>query len=76
MSNDCGRPVCCRSDSGLPKTPEQAAGKWGDFQCDLNEPMLMSLLAHLRDEVKPDAVFWVGDSIPHNVETLNFESNV
>ena len=22
MSNDCGKPLCCRSDSGKPKSPE------------------------------------------------------
>lgn len=31
MSNDCGRPLCCRGDSGLPTDPSKAAGKWGDF---------------------------------------------
>ena len=36
MSNDCGKPLCCRSDSGLPQMNGQAAGKWGDFKCDLN----------------------------------------
>jgi hypothetical protein len=25
--------------------------------------------------VKPDAVFWGGDSVPHNIETLNVKSN-
>jgi len=34
MANECGRPVCCRSDSGLPTSPEQTAGKWGDLLCD------------------------------------------
>ena len=31
------------------------------------------------DKIKslnPDAIFWVGDSIPHNVPTLDFNENV
>jgi sphingomyelin phosphodiesterase len=36
MSNDCGKPLCCRSDSGLPQMNGQAAQKWGDYKCDLN----------------------------------------
>jgi metallophosphoesterase superfamily enzyme len=34
------------------------------------------MLEYIRDEVKPDSVFWLGDSIPHNVDSLNFKSNV
>lgn len=33
------------------------------------------MLEHVRDEIKPDAVFWLGDSIPHNVATLAPEPN-
>ena len=28
------------------------------------------------EEVKPDVVFWGGDSVPHNVDSLDFDSNV
>jgi len=75
-NNDCGRPLCCRSDSGMGKTPETTAGKWGDYKCDLNSWTLDSLLGFIKDEIKPHAVFWGGDSIPHNVDTLTFQSNV
>lgn len=34
MSTICGRPTCCRSDSGPPKSPETTSGKWGDYMCD------------------------------------------
>ena len=76
MSNDCGMPLCCRSDSGLPKTESQRAQKWGDYNCDLNTLTLDSMLDFISNELKPDAVLWGGDSIPHNVDTLNLESNV
>lgn len=75
MSKECGKPVCCRSDSGLPKDPSKAAGKWGDYKCDLNERMLLTMLDKIRS-MNPDVVFWVGDTIPHNLESLTFEGNV
>lgn len=76
MSADCGHYVCCRSESGLPHSPDKAAGKWGDFQCDIPLVTLENMLDYVKNEVKPDAVFWGGDSISHNVESLTVESNV
>jgi sphingomyelin phosphodiesterase len=76
MSNVCGRPVCCRSDSGHPKSPEMFAGKWGDYQCDPPKRTIQHMLDHISNEVKPDAVFWGGDSIPHNLDSLNLITNV
>ena len=73
---DCGKPLCCRNDSGKPTKPEDAAGKWGDYRCDLNEVTFHNLMSFIKDDVKPDLVFWGGDSIPHNVDSLTFESNV
>jgi len=29
--NDCGKPLCCRSDSGIAPSNERRAGKWGDY---------------------------------------------
>jgi len=51
-----------------------AAGKWGDYKCDLNEVMLFSFFEQLRS-MNPDVVFWAGDSIPHNVPTLTNKTN-
>jgi len=75
-SNDCGRPLCCRGDSGKPTDPSQAAGKWGDFKCDLNSITLDSMLAHIKNVIKPDLVLWGGDSIPHNVDSLTEDRNI
>lgn len=75
-SNDCGKPLCCRSDSGPATSPENAAGKWGDYKCDLKEETMISLLQQIKNEIKPDAVLWGGDSIPHNIDTLTFGTNV
>jgi hypothetical protein len=74
-SKYCTQPVCCRHRSGLAKRPEDAAGRWGDYQCDLNQEMLFSMFDEIKSH-NPDAIFWVGDSIPHNVPTLDFNANV
>lgn len=76
MSNVCGLPTCCRSDSGLPKSPEQAAGKWGDYECDPPAITVQHLLDHISQDLKPAAVFWGGDSVPHNLDSLNMERNI
>lgn len=34
------------------------------------------MLEYISSEIKPDAVFWGGDSVPHNVDSLDFDSNV
>jgi hypothetical protein len=34
------------------------------------------MLEYISQEIKPDAVFWGGDSVPHNVDSLDFASNV
>lgn len=74
-SNTCGRALCCRSDSGLPSKPSEAAAQWGDFNCDLPAPTMRVILDHMK-EMKPDAIFWTGDSIPHNLATLNKDENI
>jgi len=75
-SNDCGRPLCCRSDSGMAKEDSKKAGKWGDYNCDIPSRTLDSMLNHIRENIQPNAVFWNGDSVPHNIETLNLDTNV
>jgi sphingomyelin phosphodiesterase len=76
MNTECGRPLCCRSDSGIATDPKKAAGKWGDEKCDIPERTLKSLLHYIDDVIKPDVALWGGDSIPHNIDTLNFDTNV
>lgn len=49
--NDCGKPLCCRVDSGLAPTKERAAGKWGDYRCDLNEITMKNMLEFINDEI-------------------------
>ncbi len=76
VSNNCGMPVCCRSDSGFPLNEAETSGKWGDYSCDIPVRTLKSMFKYIRDDIVPDFILWGGDSIPHNLETLTFESNV
>lgn len=76
MDADCGKPLCCRSDSGFPTNDKNRAGKWGDYRCDTNTLTLGSMWKFINDDIKPDFVMWGGDSIPHNVDSLTLESNV
>jgi len=69
--NDCGKPLCCRTDSGKAPTKERAAGKWGDYNCDTNELVFKSLLSHIKNDIKPDVALWGGDSVPHNLQSLD-----
>jgi hypothetical protein len=34
------------------------------------------MLQYIKNEVKPDVVLWGGDSVPHNLDSLDFNSNV
>lgn len=74
--NDCGKPLCCRVDSGDAPTKERSAQKWGDFLCDLNPLTMGNMFEYISNEIKPQAILWGGDSIPHNVDTLEFNNNV
>jgi sphingomyelin phosphodiesterase len=76
MSTNCGKPLCCRSDSGLPKNANEAAGNWGNRNCDTSLKLLNNMFKTIREDIKPDMIFWGGDSIPHNLETLTLETNI
>jgi hypothetical protein len=51
MSNDCNLPICCRQTSGFPQLPENVAGKWGDFNCDIPQRTLESMLDFIQQEI-------------------------
>jgi len=72
-SNNCGKTLCCRKDSGAPKSPEETAGKWGDYQCDLAPNTMMNMFDFFKDVIKPDLALWGGDSISHNIESITYK---
>ena len=67
---DCEKILCCRDDSGMATGSEQAAGKWGTADCDLPWRVFESSLSYIKDVIKPDGVFWLGDSVPHDLGDL------
>lgn len=75
-SNTCAMTVCCRGDSGEPKTDSERAGDWGDIKCDLPEKTIMSMFDYINANIKPDIAFWGGDSTPHSLASLTAEDNL
>lgn len=51
MSNNCGKFLCCQSDSGLPTKESEAAGKWGDYQCDLSPKLAQNMLNFIKESI-------------------------
>jgi predicted phosphodiesterase len=29
-----------------------------------------SMLTHIKEQINPDAIFWLGDSVPHNIDSV------
>ena len=75
---ECGKPVCCRVEDGLPSKPEHAAGKYGHKNCDAPSIVAESafeFLTTLSDDEKPDLILWTGDNTPHDVWEQSVEQN-
>lgn len=60
-------PLCCRKENGYPEDPANAAGEWGAYNCDPPHKTVSKMFEFIRDEIKPDVLFWTGDMTPHNV---------
>lgn len=70
-NSECNNIICCREDSGDPVDPENAAGLWGNFNCDVPWRTVRSMLEFVSSDIQPDLVFWLGDSVAHNFDSLN-----
>jgi sphingomyelin phosphodiesterase len=64
---NCNMPLCCREENGIPADPKDAARKYGDYNCDTAPIVLQMMFEYIRDEIKPEVLFWTGDMSPHNV---------
>ena len=64
---NCNMPLCCREENGYPEDPKDAAGPWGEYQCDTTPAVVKSMFEFMRDELKPDVLFWTGDMSAHSV---------
>ena len=70
---NCGHILCCRSDSGLAGPDEEKAGPWGNAYCDIPPNLLNTTLDFVKNDLNPDVVFWLGDTQPHDLDTLSPE---
>lgn len=70
---NCNMPLCCRPENGIPSNPSDAAGPWGDYKCDTAPATLTKMFEFVRDEIKPDVLFWTGDMSAHSVWENSFE---
>lgn len=66
-NQNCNRPLCCRPENGYTDNPEDQAGYWGSYNCDTAPPTFKLMLETIRDEIKPDVIFWTGDMSAHSV---------
>ncbi|PWA22958.1 hypothetical protein CCH79_00002276, partial [Gambusia affinis] len=65
---DCKEPLCCRTDSGVPKWKRRRAGYWGTYsKCDLPLRTVANLLENAAKAGPWDWVYWTGDIPAHNV---------
>lgn len=76
VSNNCGLPSCCKSDSMAPLSEKDTSGKWGDKRCDTSPQIIDSLMDFISNEVRPDFLFWGGDSVGHDVEAQTSRGNI
>lgn len=60
-------PLCCRKENGYPENAEDAAGPWGAYLCDPPHQTLTKMFEFIKDEIKPDVLFFTGDMTPHDV---------
>lgn len=65
-NNDCGDVICCRAKDGFPTEPEKQAGKLGNYGCDIPLDVLTTMGEIVNNEIKPDVMFFTGDTAPHD----------
>lgn len=62
----CDNVMCCRADDGYPEDPALQAGPMGSLAiCDVPKEVLYKM-GDKVNELKPDALFWTGDVVPHD----------
>lgn len=47
---NCNEPLCCRLTDGIPESPSNGAGRWGDYRkCDTPRHTIESMLQHIAN---------------------------
>jgi sphingomyelin phosphodiesterase len=69
VNMDCGSIAgCCHLENGIPKNPSEACGYWGALaSADLPYRTIEATMDFIAREIKPDLIFWTGDSNDHAV---------
>lgn len=62
----CDNVLCCRAEDGFPVDKASQASPYGSYRCDVPEYVLHSLGDYIKEEIKPDTIFWTGDVSPHD----------
>ena len=70
---DCDTPLCCEAQYGA-----GSAAYWGEYKCDGNLPMFLSLMKELRTNWVPkiDFLVYTGDTPRHNIWNQTREYNL
>ncbi|XP_017783886.1 PREDICTED: uncharacterized protein LOC108567753 [Nicrophorus vespilloides] len=74
---NCNQPVCCEFDSGLVEKPEDAAGKWSEYNsCDTPLDLVHATFRHINKQHDDfDYVYFTGDIISHRVWATDVYNN-
>ncbi|KAK4883571.1 hypothetical protein RN001_006890 [Aquatica leii] len=74
---NCGESLCCESDSGEPKSDDEAAGYWGDYhECDIPWHTIENALTEMKQRHPDvDRVYFTGDIVSHQTWATSVEKN-
>ena len=73
---DCGHIICCQKAIKAAVDDSDRAGEWGEYKCDTSLKSLRSMMQFVKEDLNPDVVIWLGDSVPHNFDALSKEEIV
>lgn len=60
---NCVEPLCCRKQNGITNKSSDAAGKWGDYRCDIPKRTIEHLLEHIFKTHKVGEAFTLSMSV-------------
>lgn len=63
---ECDDVICCRAQYGFPSDKSLQAGPMGSYECDVPVDVLTQMGELINEQIKPDVIFWTGDSVPHD----------
>ncbi|XP_025421065.1 sphingomyelin phosphodiesterase isoform X2 [Sipha flava] len=75
---DCNEPLCCRLTNGPAVSPQNRAGRWGDYRkCDTPKRTIDNMLQHIvATHTDIDYIIWTGDLPAHDIWNQTKEENL